>query len=328
MLYVVNPTDSDERTEEGSLGNTRRQFMVGAAGAVGGVAAGSALIGPAAGQAEEDEEDEAVENDFEDDVEILNYALTIEYLQASFYEEGLSNIDEEDFYTLVAPDDSRLQEDLLGQIQTIQSQKNETVSALTSAIESLGGTPAEEPTFDFGIAVQYPMAFLGTGAQFADISVSAYAGAAPDIEDEAVLAPALGIHSATARHASYLRTLIDETGFPNAIDEPRSRDEVLDLVSEYIVEAEEEAEDGEDTNETDTNETDVDNATEEPADNVTEEPADNVTEEPVDNVTEEPVDNVTDGTDNVTDGNVTNGNATNGNATNGNVTNGNATNGT
>jgi len=56
------------------------------------------------------------------------------------------------------------------------------------------------------------------------MGVSAYAGAAPYIENDAVLVPALGIHSVEARHASYLRTLNGDTNFPNVIDAPRAPD--------------------------------------------------------------------------------------------------------
>jgi len=65
------------------------------------------------------------------------------------------------------------------------------------------------------------MMFLEMAAQIEDVGVSAYAGAAPYIENDAVLVPALGIHSVEARHASYLRTLNGDTNFPNVIDAPR-----------------------------------------------------------------------------------------------------------
>jgi len=70
------------------------------------------------------------------------------------------------------------------------------------------------------------MMFLEMAAQIEDVGVSAYAGAAPYIENDAVLVPALGIHSVEARHASYLRTLNGDTNFLNVIDAPRSRSEV------------------------------------------------------------------------------------------------------
>ncbi|WP_336133577.1 ferritin-like domain-containing protein [Natronomonas amylolytica] len=293
---MVTPNDeSGDRPENSSYSNTRRQFVAGSAGALGGLAVGSTLAGSVLAQEDDgtddengDEGDEMPESEFEDDVDILNYALTLEYLEARFYQQGLENISEEEFCNCRAlTEDSHLQEVVMDELATIQEHEEQHVETLVSAIESLGGTPIEEPEFDFGLAVQYPMAFLGTAAQLEDIGVSAYAGAAPYIESEDLLPPALGIHSTEARHAAFLRTLVGESAFPNVIDEARSRPEVLELTSGFIVEADEEP---------------VDNGTDTPADNGTEGPVDNGTDVPTDNGTDVPTDNGTDvPTDNGTD---------------------------
>ncbi|TQQ79353.1 ferritin-like domain-containing protein [Halonotius terrestris] len=264
--------------------------MTGAAGALGGVAAGSAFVGPALGQTEEEDDEASVENDFEDDVAILNYALTLEYLEAKFYQEGLDNIGEEALCNCRAvPEDSPLKERMYDELVTIKEHEEQHVETLISTIESLDGEPVEEPAFDFGLAVEYPMAFLGTAVQLEDVGVSAYAGAAPDIESADLIPPALGIHSVEARHAAFLRTLNGVTSYPNVIDEARSRDEVLAIASEYIVEGEEpEPEEGEVGNETE-------DGTEE---NVTDEPAENGSEAGVTNDTT--TDNGTTGVENDT----------------------------
>ena len=264
----MDPTDDRRETEDSLLNNTRRQFVAGSAGALGGLAAGAGLVGPSLAQEDdeddaeddeeaddgEDEEEEPIENEFEDDVDILNYARTLELLEARFYQQGLENISEEEFCTCgVLSEDSPLTERVYGELETIQSHEESHAETLATAVEELGGEPVEEPEFDFGLAVEYPIAFLATAVQIEDIGVSAYAGAAPFIENEDLLAPALGIHSVEARHAAFLRTLRDETSFPDVVDEARSRSEVLDLIGEFIVDEEaeddEEEEDAEDEEE-------------------------------------------------------------------------------
>ena len=252
---VVNQNESSgEQSEDSLINNTRRQFVAGSAGAIGGLAVGSGLSGSVLAQEgedeeevddeEEEEEEETVEDDFEDDVAILNYALTLEYLEARFYEQGLENISEEEFCNCRAlSEESDLRDRVYDELMTIQEHEESHIETLTSTIEDLGGTPIEEPEFDFGLAVEYPMAFLGTAAQLEEIGVSAYAGAAPSIENEDIVPPALGIHSVEARHAGFLQTLLGETSFPAVIDEARSRDEVLELAGAFIVGEDGEAED-------------------------------------------------------------------------------------
>ena len=292
---VVNQSgSSDERPGSDSHNNTRRQFIVGSAGALGGLAVGSALPGSALAQEDDGTEDDGDSDDdnggFEDDVAILNYALTLEYLEARFYKQGLDNIGEEALCTCkVLGEDSDLRDRVYDELRTIQEHEEQHVDTLVSTIESLGGTPIEEPEFDFGLAVQYPMAFLGTAAQLEDIGVSAYAGAAPYIENEDLVAPALGIHSVEARHASFLRTLTSQTGFPNVIDEPRSQSEVLELAGSFIV-------DGEDDESPDDNSTDngMDDSTGNSTDNRMDDSTGNSTDNGMDNSTGNSTDNRTD----------------------------------
>lgn len=282
----------------------------------GGLAVGSAFVGTSVAQTddgadgedgaddgEDDGGEEPVENEFEDDVDILNFARTLEFLEARFYAEGLDNIGEEDLCSCRAfgGEEDPLRQRAFDELRTIQAHEEAHVEALGAAVEELGGEPVEEPEFEFGLAVEYPMAFLATAAQPENVGVSAYAGAAPYIESEDIVAPALGIHSVEARHASFLGTLNGETGFPNAVDSARSRSEVEALVAPFIVgmdEPDEEEPDEEEPVEEEPDE-EPDDGTDTPDDGDGTDTPDNGTDTP-DNGTDVP-DNGTDVPDNGTD---------------------------
>lgn len=252
----MNPNADDEPAANGANTNTRRQFMAGSAG----LAVGSAFVGTSVAQTDDGTDGEEgsgdsggddgveapVENEFEDDVAILNYARTLEFLEARFYAQGLDNISEDDLCSCEAFGDEEdpLRERAFDELRAIQAHEEAHVEALGAAVEELGGEPVEEPEFDFGLTVEYPMAFLATAAQLENVGVSAYAGAAPHIESEDIVVPALGIHSVEARHASFLGTLNGETGFPDAVDAPRTRSEVEALIAPFVV-GMEEPDDGE-----------------------------------------------------------------------------------
>ncbi|ELY80776.1 hypothetical protein C488_03270 [Natrinema pellirubrum DSM 15624] len=148
-----------------------------------------------------------------------------------FYTRGIRNIDEAALEQL-GPEEVPV----LNRLRVVRDHEITHAETLAETIEALGGDPVPSPEFDFGTAVQDPAEFVATAAALEDIGVSAYAGAAPSIENAALIPPALSIHSVEARHASYLRELSGEIGFPMAFDQPRSRSEVLELASGFIVE--------------------------------------------------------------------------------------------
>nr|WP_231587979.1 ferritin-like domain-containing protein [Halostagnicola sp. A56] len=148
---------------------------------------------------------------------------------------GLENIDEgalEQQFEGWGP----IQDQVVNRLRVVRDHEITHAEVLSQTVGQLGGEPAQSPEFDFGTAVQDPAEFIATGAMLEDIGVSAYAGAAPYIDASELVPPALSIHSVEARHASYLRELNGEIGFPEAFDDPRSRSEVLELASGFIVE--------------------------------------------------------------------------------------------
>jgi len=229
--------------QHNSVTNTRRRFLGGAAGALGVAGVGTAFTMPvAAGDDYEaeggDEPPEGVDSDFDDDVDILNFARTLEFLEARFYQEGLDNIDTDDLCDIegVKHLDDEVVEYLYSEIEVIQEHEAIHAEVLGAVVEDLGGDPVDEPEFDFGEAVEDPTAFIETAAVLEDTGVSAYAGAATEIEDPDLIPPALSIHSVEGRHASFVRVLGGESGFPNAFDAPQPREDIEEAIEPFIVE--------------------------------------------------------------------------------------------
>jgi Ferritin-like domain len=192
-------------------GLTRASFMVRGALAAGAVY-GTSAIAPFVSQA-------LAAGGGGGDVEILNFALTLEYLESNFY-----NV-------------KGKQVGLSGQAKTYATdfggQEAEHVAALTAAIKQLGGTPVKEPTFVFPVTNQ--SSFLALASTLENTGVGAYNGAAPSISSKQVLAEAGSIVQVEARHAAAINLLINKTPTPNgAFDKPLTKAQVLVAVSPLI----------------------------------------------------------------------------------------------
>ncbi len=151
------------------------------------------------------------------DVAILNYALTLEYLENEFYKEGLSK--------------AGLSGDLLSAARIVQGHEATHVAALK---KTLGRKAVKKPKFDFGTTTSNPADFLKTAVVLEDTGVSAYAGQGPRIKQKAVVVAALAIHSVEARHAAYLRGLNDQNFAPRAFDKPATMKAVLKKAKPFL----------------------------------------------------------------------------------------------
>lgn len=154
------------------------------------------------------------------DRDILNYALSLEYLQAAFYTEAerLNSLS------------GRFKE----QARVVGAHERAHVVALR---ELLGSAAIEEPRFNFRGVTEDQAQFRRTAVAFEDLAVAAYKEEAPRIQNPAHLAAAIRVHSVEARHAAWIRHLVGALPAPDAFDEPRSRDAVEQLVAstEFIV---------------------------------------------------------------------------------------------
>ena len=153
------------------------------------------------------------------DVAILNFALTLEYLEAKFYEEAKTRV--------------RTGGELKSLIGLLANDEQQHVEALAATVKKLGGKPVAEPKFDF--AYSGTGGFLKLAQTFEDTGVSAYNGAGPMIKSKEVLAAAGGIVQVEARHAAAIRLQNKEEPAPAAFDTPLDEKQVLKAVEPFIV---------------------------------------------------------------------------------------------
>ncbi|ADJ15238.1 ferritin-like domain-containing protein [Halalkalicoccus jeotgali] len=237
-MRETDPTN-DGTNRKKTNSTSRRRFM--AASAL--VGAGAFGLGGPVGAVAADEhgggmDDSGMSGEFEDDIAILNYARTLEFLEAEFYRRGLDTLGCSGLLdaSLLADFGQPIRTRVFDDLTVIRDHEFAHAEVLGKTIEDLGGDPIEQPEFDFGTAVEDPDEFLVTAAILEDTGVGAYAGAAPSIQNAELVPPALSIHSVEARHASFLRVLGGEVGFPAAFDEALSREEVLERAAPFIVE--------------------------------------------------------------------------------------------
>lgn len=155
------------------------------------------------------------------DVDILNYALTLEYLESTFYTMGVKQVNGLSAYDLKLA-------------KQIRDDEDAHVDALIATIKKLGGKPVAKPTFDFGGAFANRGAFFKTANTLEDTGVSAYNGAGPMIKSKEVLGAAGSIVQVEARHAAAIRLQNKEEPAPEAFDPSLDEAQVLKAVEPFI----------------------------------------------------------------------------------------------
>jgi Ferritin-like domain len=194
-------------------GLTRSSFLLRGALAAGAVY-GTAAVGPFVSQA-------LAETSGGDagDAEILNFALTLEYLESAFY-----NVKGKEVSLTGA---AKSYATMFGE------QEAQHVTALTSAIKALGGTPVKKPQFVFPVSNE--KTFLALASVLENTGVGAYNGAAPSISSKEVLATAGSIVQIEGRHAAAIDLLINRSPTPNGgFDVPLTKAEVLAKIKPLI----------------------------------------------------------------------------------------------
>jgi rubrerythrin len=203
-ILTLEEIDADgavRETAAAAAGDTRAAFLAKAGMLGAGALGASALIGA-----------DTAFGATKGDVAILNYALTLEYLEAAFYTKAE-------------------QTDFGGELglfaKVVGAHERAHVAALKKA---LGSAAVKKPKFDFKGTTKNAEKFLATALVLETTGVSAYAGQAPRVKSDKVLSAALAIHAVEARHSAWARQMAGAKGAPLAFDKPLTMKQVLKAV--------------------------------------------------------------------------------------------------
>jgi sugar lactone lactonase YvrE len=226
---------------------SRREFMSTATKIGAGTAVLSAGSGVATANDTEDNADDGGE-DTPSTVDVLNFALLLEHLEATFYTEAVgtapsgesggggtfteTDIERSDVAEQFAA--ANLRYSTYAYLQQVRDHEQTHVDILAAAVEDLGGDPVEDPGFVF--PYETVEEFIALAKVFEDTGAATYAGAVEFLADSEYLLPAARILAVETRHASYLRvlTLDAHTPHPNALQRTLSMQQVRDRVAPFI----------------------------------------------------------------------------------------------
>ena len=155
------------------------------------------------------------------DLEILNYALTLEYLEADFYNQGV--------------DGGVLSGRELALVTPIRDHEDAHVAALTSTITDLGGTPVKSPKFKYPSGTfSDKKKFLATASVFEELGVNAYHGQVKLIKNVDLLGATAAIAGVESRHAAILADLTGGKPFPAPVEGTKTMKQVLEAATPFI----------------------------------------------------------------------------------------------
>jgi len=154
------------------------------------------------------------------DLGILNYALTLEYLEADFYAKGVA---------------ANILGDAAPFITPIAQHEAAHVSALTAAITKAGGTPAKKPGLKYPDGTFTDKAkFLATAQVFEELGVKAYHGQVTRIKDKGVLGAAASIAGVESRHAAIIADILNVKQVPSPVEANAPAGEVVKAVTPFL----------------------------------------------------------------------------------------------
>ncbi len=152
------------------------------------------------------------------DIEVLNYALTLEYLESAFYNEAKKKLN--------------LTGNLKELVDTFATDEDAHVKALAQTIRDLGGKPVKAPKVEFPYSDT--AGFTALAETIENVGVSAYNGAAPKISSKEVLEAAGSIVQVEARHAAAIALQNGSDPAPDAFDKTMTEAQVLKAVQPFL----------------------------------------------------------------------------------------------
>jgi hypothetical protein len=186
-------------------GNTRASFLKKAGLGAGAVLGSGAILGALPGMARAGTP--------ASDVAILNFALTLEYLEAAFYTEAVAS--------------GALKGELAKFAKIVKAHEVAHVKALQGA---LGSAAVKKPKFDFKGTTKDSKKFAATAQVLEDTGVAAYLGQVGNIKSKTILAAAGSILPIEARHAGWIRSINGVTGAPMAFEAGKTKEQILKAV--------------------------------------------------------------------------------------------------
>lgn len=166
--------------------------------------------------------------DFQSPLDVLNYALTLEYLEAEFYRQGNR--------------EGKVHGKAARYLKQIQKDEETHVATLQDTIAQVGGQAVSAPQVDFGKSFKTGGSFLETAYVFENLGVQAYLGAAPSLfKEKKLLSAAASIFGVEARHAAVIANLLKKKAeggvYKGAFETPASKGKVLAAAAPFIVAA-------------------------------------------------------------------------------------------
>ncbi len=194
---------------------TRRRFMSASALLIGGAAAHTLV--PAGAEAQDAR--------LAQDIAVLNYALTLERLEADFYVRGLQRFGSADFGGFGVTG-------LFDRLRDIRDHEVAHVATIESVVQSLGGAPVVGGEFQFPYTDA--RSFLRIAQILENTGVSAYDGAVALLTIPQIQTASATIATVEARHAAFLNFVNGDNPFPAATDTPRSPGDIVAAIQPFV----------------------------------------------------------------------------------------------
>lgn len=182
------------------------------------------------------------------DADILQYALTLEYLEASFYTQALGGrgttgvpassakfgVGAITGSKFLKPFGGQIKRTAYGYLSAIRNHEVAHVDFLRAGLTAAGATPVRPATFDFSAGLGNVGAFLKTAQLLENTGVMAYDGAIRYIDTGDFLQAGAQIATVEARHAAYLNLINRGSPFPRAFDSGKKPSEILAAARPFI----------------------------------------------------------------------------------------------